>query len=184
MSLEIEKKYRLTDDQFEQVELDLIEYKAEFVAEEFEENLLFGNDYMKDIGALLRIRKIENKTVLTFKKHVPSESGIKQHIEHETLVEDADEIQKIVENLGLEMRMVYEKRRKTWKFRNVEVVLDVLPFGLYMEIEGSLTAIGEAEMFLDAQQFEVEPATYPFLTKHLGRRIENRIESRFGNKDE
>ncbi len=179
MAIEIEKKYRLTKDQFEQVQADLEEFKAEFVGEDFEENNLYGNEFLKDKGAVIRVRKIDGKTILTYKQFVTNHSGLKQHIENETIVEDADQIDAIIEHLGFERRMVYEKRRKTWEFRNVEVVLDKLPFGLFMEIEGEMMDIAEAEMFLGADEFEVEPKTYPYLTKEYGTRIENRIESRF-----
>jgi len=180
MAVETEKKYRLTKDQYDQVQADLKEFKAEYIGEDFEENNLYGNDFLKDKGAVIRVRKIDDKTILTYKQFVTNHSGIKQHIENETAVTDSEQIDAIIEHLGFERRMVYEKRRKTWKFRKVEVVLDELPFGLFMEIEGEMMAIAEAEMFLGADEFEAEQRTYPYLTKELGVRAENRIEARFG----
>ena len=184
LMIEIEKKYKLTKEQFAQVEADMIELKAEYLGEDFEENILFGNDYLKDKGAVVRIRKTERANTLTYKEFVSANSAGKQHIEHESIVDKPDEVAQLIEHLGFERRMVYEKRRKTWKFREVEIVLDELPFGLYMEIEGALMAIAEAEMFLEAEEFEVEQATYPFLTKHFGTQSGNLIEARFGNKKE
>jgi len=184
MAIEIEKKYRLTQEQFAQVEADMSEFKAEYLGEDFEENILFGNDFLKDKGAVVRIRKTQRSNTLTYKQFVSANSAGKQHIEHESIVDKPDEVAQLIEHLGFERRMVYEKRRKTWKFREVEIVLDELPFGLYMEIEGALMAIAEAEMFLEADAFEVEEATYPFLTKHLGALNGNLIEARFGNKNE
>ncbi len=75
--------------------------------------------------------------------------------------------------------MIYEKRRKTWSFRNVEVVLDELPFGLFMEIEGSIQGITEAEMLLDAEDFKVELETYPRLTMKQGIQNGQIIEAKF-----
>ena len=184
MSFEIEKKYRITKEQYEQVTADLEEFKAEYVREDFEENLLFGNEYLKQIEGLVRIRKTQNKNTLTFKQYVSDSAGVKKHLEYESVVESPDEVAKMVKALSFELRMVYEKRRKTWKFREVEVVLDELPFGLFMEIEGTNMQIAEAEMFLGADEFEVEPKTYPMLTKELGRRIGDRIEARFGNNED
>ncbi|NNF00630.1 MAG: class IV adenylate cyclase [Pyrinomonadaceae bacterium] len=179
MSIEIEKKYRLTREQFMQVEKDLEELGAEYAGEDFEENILFGSEYLKHKNAVVRIRKTDRQNTLTYKQFVVAGPGGKQHIEHESIIDSPGEIAKVVEHLGLERRMVYEKRRKIWKFRDVEVVLDELPFGLYMEIEGALMAIAEAEMILEADDFEAEPKTYPFLTKEMGKKIENRIEARF-----
>ncbi len=183
MAIEIEKKYRVTEEQRAQVEEDLLEFKAEFLGEDFEENLLYGNEYLKQIGGVIRVRKTGTKNTLTFKQFISGGEGMKQHIEHESEIESPDEVAKIVERLGFELRIVYEKRRKKWKFREVEVVLDELPFGLFMEIEGAHMAIAEAEMFLGADEFEAEPKTYPYLTRILGVEIDNRIESRFYETD-
>ncbi len=184
MTFEIEKKYKITQEQYKQVTADLEEFSADFLGEDFEENLLFGNEYLKQIEGLIRIRKTENKNTLTFKQYVSDSAGVKKHLELESIVESPDEVAKIVEALSFELRMVYEKRRKTWKFREVEVVLDELPFGLFMEIEGTNMHIAEAEMFLGADEFEVEPKTYPYLTKELGKRFGDRIEARFGNNED
>lgn len=177
--IEIEKKYRLTKEQFKQVQEDLKEFEAEYIGEDFEENNLYGNDEFKEKKAVLRLRKIAEKTILTYKQWISNETGFKQQIEHETAVEDAEQIEEIIKYLGLFKGVVYEKRRKIWKFRETEVVLDELPFGLFMEIEGSIMAISEAEMFLDAESFEVENKTYSTLTLELGKKNGQVIEARF-----
>jgi hypothetical protein len=61
----------------------------------------------------------------------------------------------------------------------VEIVIDDLPFGLYLEIEGSVTAIKEAEMLLDLDELEAEHKTYPILTSELGIKNGDVIEARF-----
>lgn len=179
MAIEIEKKYRLTEEQRELILENLREIGAEFVGEDFEENNIYGGGILIENNAILRIRKTQSKTILTYKKRINNEFAIKQQTEYETVVEDAEELQKIVESLGLLKVLVYEKRRKTWRFRAVEIVLDELPFGWFMEIEGSITAIAEAEMFLDAEDFEVENETYPSLTAKLGKRNGDFTEARF-----
>ncbi|MEZ5347025.1 MAG: class IV adenylate cyclase [Pyrinomonadaceae bacterium] len=182
--MEIEKKYRLSPENWDRVKSDLSEIGAEFIAEDFEENILFHNDFLEENKALLRLRKTGRGSKLTFKQFVSSTGGVKQHVEHESEVENPEEIERIVESLGFEKRMVYEKRRLIWKFKEVEIVLDELPFGLYMEIEGALMAIAEAELYLGAEDFETEEKTYPALTKNLGERAGRMIEARFGNKDD
>ena len=57
--------------------------------------------------------------------------------------------------------------------------MDELPSGLYMEIEGAITAIKEAEILLDADMLETEPMTYPRLTAKYGVRVGDLIEARF-----
>ena len=153
MAIEIEKKYRLTAEQRQFVLDSLTEVGAEYKREDFEENTIYGGGILDKNRAILRVRKTQDKTILTYKKRVQNEFAVKQQIEHETEISNADEIEKIIENLGFTPRLVYEKRRKIWYFRQVEIVLDELPFGDFMEIEGSVTAIAEAEMFLEIEDF-------------------------------
>jgi len=179
MANEIEKKYRLSREQNEFVLEALKEIGAVFEGEDFEENILFSNSDLLEKRAVLRLRKIDEKTILTYKQRVQNDFAVKQNLEYETEVSDFGEIAKIIENLGFRQTLVYEKRRRTWKFRAVEIVLDVLPFGLFMEIEGSVMAIAEAEMFLEAEDFEVEHQTYPNLTLQFGKQNGDLVEARF-----
>lgn len=179
MAIETEKKYRLSEAQFKQIADELNEIGAEFVGEDFEENLIFSGGILSEQNAILRIRKTENKTILTYKKRIRNEFDVKQQIEHETEVADFEAIEKIVESLGLIKNLVYEKRRRTWKFGRTEIVLDELPFGFFMEIEGAITAIAETEILIGAEDFETEHETYPRLTARLGKQNENVIEARF-----
>lgn len=179
MAVESEKKYRLTGEQWRYVIDELSDNAASFQGEDFEENTIYGGGILDETSAVLRIRKTQNRTILTFKKRLPSESDIKQQIEHESEFSNLDSMQEIVANLGFVPRLVYEKRRTTWTFRDVEIVLDELPFGLFMEIEGSITQIREAEMILGIEDFEVEYATYPSLTAKFGIKNDGMIEARF-----
>ncbi len=177
--IEIEKKYRLSEVQKAFVLNALREARAEFVGEDFEENSLYRGGILIETNAVLRVRKTQDRTILTYKKRIQNEFNIKQQIEHETEVSDAEELEKIIENLGFAKVLVYEKRRKTWNLRAVEIVLDELPFGEFMEIEGAITAIAEAEMLLDIEDFETENATYPALTMKFGKKIGEVFEARF-----
>lgn len=179
MAIEIEKKYRLTEAQREQILQNLREIGAEFRGEDFEENIIYRGGALDEQNAVLRVRKIGEKAVLTYKRRIHNEFDIKQQIEHETLTDNAAELEKIVENLGFQKKLIYEKRRQTWRFREVEIVLDELSFGVFMEIEGSILAIAEAEMLLDAEDFQVEHKTYPHLTAELGKRNGEVFEARF-----
>lgn len=182
MAIEIEKKYRLTAEQYAEMLTALEEEQAEFAGEDFEENTIYSNWKMKRDKCVLRIRKTSERTLLTLKKKIENHLNFKRQIEHETLVADVEAIRNIVENLNMRPVIVYEKRRKKWKFKNTEVVLDELPFGLYMEIEGKLMDIALVEMILGAEDFVVEPKTYLHLTKKFGEKREQMFESRFPKK--
>lgn len=179
MAIETEKKYRLSEDQYKQIADELKEIGAKYIGEDFEENLIFGGGILSDQNAILRIRKTQSRTILTYKKRIQNDLAVKQQIEHETEVADFEAMEKIVESLGLMKNLVYEKRRKTWKFKNAEIVLDELPFGFFMEIEGSITEIAEAEMLIGAEDFETEHETYPRLTAQFGKQSGDCMEARF-----
>lgn len=179
MAIETEKKYRLSEEQFKQIADELNKIGAKYIGEDFEENQIFGGGILGEQNAILRIRKTQNRTILTYKKRIQNEFAVKQQIEHETEVADFEAIEKIVESLGLIKNLVYEKRRRTWKFKETEIVLDELPFGFFMEIEGSVTAIAETEMLIGAEGFETEHETYPRLTAQFGRQNGNTFEARF-----
>lgn len=177
--VEIEKKYRLPSERRSLIEDALRELGAQFLRDDFEENTIYGGELLDSSASIVRIRRTQNRSVLTYKRRIENVSDVKQQIEHESEISDAEAVSKILLELNLEPKLVYEKRRATWKLRSVEVLLDELPFGLFMEIEGSLTAIKEAEMLLDIEDLETEHETYPRLTARLGTRSGELIESRF-----
>ena len=81
--------------------------------------------------------------------------------------------------LGFSPALVYEKRRQTWKLGNTEVVIDVLPFGLFLEIEGRVSDIKAVERKLGLKGLRAENATYPQLTQKHGKVYDGLIEARF-----
>jgi adenylate cyclase class 2 len=85
----------------------------------------------------------------------------------------------ILEALGFTPALVYEKRRQTWRLGNTEIVIDVLPFGLFMEIEGRINQIKAVERKLGLKGLRAENATYPQLTQKHGKVYDGLIEARF-----
>lgn len=177
--IETEKKYRLPAELRAEVEKRLAEFGAEYLGEDAEENIILGGGPLSDLNSVMRIRKTPERTILTFKKRLPGLSDVKQQIEEETEVADGEAMERVLAAIGITRKLVYEKRRRKWRFRATETVIDELPFGLFMEIEGPLTAIREAEMLLEIDTLEAENKTYPRLTAELGRETDGVIESRF-----
>lgn len=181
MAIEIEKKYRLDKKLLVEMEAKLRELNAVFVDDVFEENYLHRGQLLDDRNAVLRVRKTGNTNLLTYKEKVGTspDSDFKHKIEFETMVADVEATERIIEKLGYRLAVVYEKHRKSWHLGNVEVVLDELPFGYYMEIEGSVEDIIEAEKLLGAGRFESELRGYPRLTAKFGKQVNGIMESRF-----
>lgn len=182
MKIETEKKYRLSVKRLGEITDRLHELEAEFRKEVFEVNYQHRGGDMDERGATLRLRKIGDFTVLTYKEKIKTEDGSKQRLEYETSVADVDAMEKIIERLGYRLTAVYEKRRKYWHLGDVEVVLDELPFGHFMEIEGTLEAIEKAEKLLGLKELEREPRGYPRLTIKYGKTTDGVAIAKFERK--
>ncbi len=179
MAIEIEKKYRLDKRSLVETAARLRELDAVFHDDVFEENYLHRGGLLDERNAVLRLRKTGDITLLTYKERVGTDTDFKHKIEFETLVADVVATENIIEKLGYKLSVVYEKHRKSWHLGNVEVVLDELPFGYFMEIEGSIDDILEAEKILGADKFEPELRGYPRLTVKYGKDVNGVMEARF-----
>ena len=177
--IEVEKKFRLTIRQRDAVLKRLPEVGAKLEGEDFEENTLYNGEPLNDGSCVLRLRRVGSKATLTYKKRLPSSSPIKHQREEETGIADPEAMEAILEALGFSPALVYEKRRQTWRLGKTEIVIDVLPFGLFMEIEGRATDIRAVERKLGLKGLRAEHATYPQLTAKHGKVFDGLIESRF-----
>ncbi|MEJ7622812.1 MAG: class IV adenylate cyclase [Pyrinomonadaceae bacterium] len=182
MAIEIEKKYRIDKKRLVALTAKLGELDAKLSYERFEENFLHRGGVLDGRNAVLRLRKTETKTILTYKEKLETDNDFKHQIEFETDVSDVDATESIIEKLGYKLAIVYEKHRKAWHLGDVEVVLDELPFGYYMEIEGEMADINAMEALLGAGDLEVESRGYPRLTLKYGKPNGEVVESRFAKK--
>src|SRR6266545_457654 len=127
MPIEIEKKYRLSEKQRDEVLQRLPKIGAKRRGEEFEVNTLYAGETL-DIGrSILRLRRVGNRGILTYKERFPTRAGVKHQREDETRVGDPDAMEMILETLGFTPALVYEKRRDTWTLGKTEIVIDELP---------------------------------------------------------
>lgn len=180
MGTEIEKKYRVTAEETDRLRARLREVGAEARGAELEENTLFGGPALAPRGRVLRLRRVGGRAVLTYKERHASASAVKRQREEETEVADPDALTAIFAALGFTPTLVYEKRRETWGLGGAEVVLDELPFGLFVEIEGAEESIYEAERLLGLASAEAEHASYPELTRRHGVKKGELTAARFG----
>ena len=90
-----------------------------------------------------------------------------------------DAMDAILESLGFNPTLIYEKRRERWQLGETEIVLDELPFGLFMEIEGEEDSINDIENKLAIKRLKAEVETYPNLTRQHGTNVDGVIEARY-----
>lgn len=177
--IETEKKFRLTKRQRDAVLRRLPEIGATLEREEFEENTLYMGGDLRSSSCVLRLRRVAGRATLTFKKRIPTSAPIKHQREDETDVADPEAMEAILDALGFRPSLIYEKRRQTWVLGNTEITVDVLPFGLFMEIEGRVNAIRAVERKLALKGLRTEHATYPQLAEKHGKTYDGLIEARF-----
>jgi predicted adenylyl cyclase CyaB len=180
LPIEIEKKYRLTPKDRRGIERHLRALGSKPKPLEHEENTIYAGGNLGFGLRALRLRRVNGEAILTFKERIPSKSPIKHQKENETRVKNADATDAILRGVGFTPALVYEKRRTRWDVGKAKVVIDELPYGLFMEIEASEKEIKRVEKLIAGETLPVVMETYPSMTARIGKK--NRkgiIEARF-----
>jgi adenylate cyclase, class 2 len=84
---------------------------------------------------VLRLRQDE-RAILTFKGPGTMVDGVRSREEWEVALSDFAIMQKILESLGYVIEFTYEKYRTTYEINSAHVMLDEMPLGNFVEIEG------------------------------------------------
>jgi adenylate cyclase, class 2 len=143
-NLEIEVKFHIVD--ILRLHRRLVEMGATTRPEVFESNIRFegAGEAFKKKGQLLRLRK-DASCRLTFKcRPLGHDSEFKVYQELEVEVDNFDVMNNILQSLGFRPAQVYEKWRRVFNWRDVELCLDRMPFGTFLEIEGPRQSIKNA----------------------------------------
>lgn len=90
---------------------------------------------LNDRGVVLRLRQ-DSRARLTYKEAGEVKNGVISRFEAEVEVGDFAQMDLILGKLGYVHDVAYEKYRTTYHIDGCEVVLDELPFGKFVEIEG------------------------------------------------
>jgi len=104
----------------------------------FESNLRFDT-HDRELSAsyqVLRLRQ-DIRARLTYKGPADPSSEVSARLEYEVEISDLTTTEHILEALGYEIITIYEKYRASYSLDNVEISLDEMPFGKFMEIEGT-----------------------------------------------
>jgi adenylate cyclase, class 2 len=84
---------------------------------------------------VLRLRQ-DNRVILTYKGPAKPDENVSVRQEIEMEVDNFQSARHFFEALGYEVSVMYEKYRTTYKLDVVEVSLDEMPYGTFIEIEG------------------------------------------------
>ncbi|ANM30301.1 hypothetical protein ABI59_13030 [Acidobacteria bacterium Mor1] len=112
----------------------------------FEDNVLWDTPEatLRASQQMLRLRQRGPRTILTHKSNPSRDTVHKVWEEHETVVEDFDEMRRILELLGYRPSWRYQKYRSRLKLDGLEFCLDETPLGCFVELEGAAEAIDAA----------------------------------------
>lgn len=94
-------------------------------------------------GHVLRLRR-DDSVRLTYKDSGRQESGALSRQEIEFVASDFDLARDFLMALGYQIVFVYEKYRTTYALEDVEFMLDELPYGDFVEIEGEVADLRSA----------------------------------------
>src|SRR5690606_27366801 len=123
-------------------------------------------------GDVLRLRH-DTRARLTFKqgRDKTRVGDAVSRFEAEVEVSDFDAMDEILRRLGYRTYMVYEKYRTTYQLDGVEVVLDELPYGNFVEIEGEAEAIQQVRLRLGLGEATAYRGGYTDLFERVRRKL-------------
>jgi adenylate cyclase, class 2 len=134
---EIEAKFHVKD--LAKIGARLRELKAELIQPRVHEtNLRFDtpDGKLRREGRVLRLRQ-DDQARMTYKGPSDKSNGVMSREEIEFVVEDFERAKQFIEALGYETTVFYEKYRTTFELHAAHIMLDELPYGDFVEIEGS-----------------------------------------------
>ncbi|WP_119068002.1 class IV adenylate cyclase [Aggregatilinea lenta] len=122
---------------------------AEVKPRVYEHNIRYEDaaNSLSPSGMVLRMRQ-DTRARLTFKAP-PAEdadlpANVRTRFEAEVTVDNFETMDLILRRLGYHPNVVYEKYRTTYDYGEVEIVLDEMPFGNFIEVEGPAEGIESA----------------------------------------
>ena len=90
---------------------------------------------LRSESRVLRLRR-DTEARLTYKSASTNKQGALSRTEIEFIVEDFETAKQFLEALGYRSIFYYEKYRTTYELNGVLIMLDELPYGNFVEIEG------------------------------------------------
>jgi adenylate cyclase class 2 len=127
-------------------------------------------------GKVIRLRQ-DTRVRLTYKDEGKVADGITSRFEAEVEVSDFEAMETILGKMGYSPYLVYEKYRTTYTMDGAEIVLDEMPYGNFVEIEGEAGTIKKLVDILElgsARRYEGSYST-------LFERVRQKLGLRFTN---
>jgi len=91
---------------------------------------------LSERAQVLRLRQ-DDQAILTFKSPGEIVNGVISRTELEVVVSNFQTTRAILEALGFQVFMTYEKYRQNFKLNELVASVDEMPYGNFIELEGS-----------------------------------------------
>lgn len=136
-NLEIEVKFHLKDET--DMQRRLLELGAAHGPKVFESNTRFDDSQasLQNNGCLLRLRRDRTNRLTLKRKPANADREVKVFHELEVEIGDFETMAAMLDAVGFHPAQVYEKWRQTFSLEGAEICIDTMPFGIFLEIEGS-----------------------------------------------
>ncbi|MBR9677900.1 MAG: class IV adenylate cyclase [Nanoarchaeota archaeon] len=144
-----EKEIKIKILDYEDIINRLSKIGAKHVGNAFQRTIRFDNSELglEKKGLFLRLRTGFEDTI-TMKIKVKNENVFERE-EIELRVNSIEKMREILNKVGLVKEFVMEKYRSLWTLKGVDVCVDELPFGFFVEIEGEEDKIFEVAKLLE-----------------------------------
>lgn len=139
----------------------------------YERNIRYDDSagWLAAAGTVLRLRQ-DTRARLTYKdgSTLNADFGTSR-FEAEVEVSDFATMETILDKLGFHAVLTYEKYRTTYELAGAEIVLDEMPYGNFVEIEGEEAVIGAVIELLGLQNARHMIASYTTLFRFVRRNL-------------
>jgi adenylate cyclase, class 2 len=174
--------------------LELVQVRLERVgakltaARVYERNVRYENaeKSLTPNGIVVRLRQ-DSRVRLTYKEGSSVQEDVVSRTEVEVEVSDFNAMQIILGKLGYHPHMIYEKYRTTYELDDAEIVLDEMPYGSFVEVEGDKDSIETVIKRLELVSAPRYPGSYTTLFErvkgHLGLVFDDLTFDNFKNVD-
>ena len=141
-NIEIERKYKITEEIYDDI-LDFLSKNNIEMKIEKQNDIYFSPLHFPFFGGeidneCLRIRVLDDKNILSYKKFIPATDNREAHcIEDEVEINDIDKFKTILNDLRIEEVFTLKKERRKVLYKNVlEIALDKVDnLGFFIELE-------------------------------------------------
>jgi adenylate cyclase class 2 len=174
---EIEAKFYVTG--LNGIKVRLYELEAHLIQERIlETNIRFDlpDARLRSNGQVLRLRR-DTEARLTYKGGSQSHNGVLSRTEIEFMVGDFDKAKLFLQALGYQETLRYDKYREIYGLDDCHIMLDELPYGHFVEIEGdSVDSIQKAADRLQLHWAAAIPRSYSALFNSLKKALKLKFD--------